>query len=177
MKIPVRIVACLGVLFLLTATVCLNGAATAAEVKIGVIHMQKVVAQSEKGKAAKAKLEAKMEELKNKFKADEEQLIALQKEIEKKSSAWSDDMKQEKAIEFQKKRRDLGVKQEDANLEIKKMQDKLMAPILKDLEKVVKSVAVENGYTLILPRNTVLFAAEGTDISTAVTEALDKTEQ
>ena len=146
----------------------------AAETKIGIINMQKVVADSAAGKKAKQDIDEKMKELKTSFQADEEALIALQKEIEKISSAWSEDMKQEKAIEFKKKRRDLGVKQEDAKLEMKRLQEQHLGPILKKLEEVVDKVATDKGFTLVLPRNAVLFSAESADITADVTKALDK---
>ncbi len=150
-----------------------TGSAFAGDTKIGVINMQKVLATSVAGKKAQKELEKKMNELKGTFKKDEAALLALQKEIEKKSSAWSDEMKQEKAIEFQKKRRDLGTKQEDANMELKQLREKHLAPILKKLEKVVKEEAKKGGYTIILPNNAVLYKSDNADITAEITKALD----
>ena len=115
-----------------------------------------------------------MKELQASVKKEEQALIALQKEIEKKSSVWSDEIKQEKAIEFQKKRRDLGVKQDDANMEIKRLREKHLGPILKKLRKVVKQVAEKEGYAIILPSNAVLYRADSVDLTDTVIKALDK---
>ncbi|NOQ46559.1 MAG: hypothetical protein GQ559_07785 [Desulfobulbaceae bacterium] len=150
------------------------GTVQAADTKVGIINVQKVLATCEAGKKAHEVREKKMEELQATFKKDEEALLALQKEIEKKSSAWSEEMKQEKAIEFQKKRRNLGVKQEDANLEMKTLRERQLAPILKQLETVVKDVAQKEGYALILPRNAVLHAVDSVDLTEMVTKALNK---
>ena len=158
----------------LAVSLVTTGSAFAGDTKIGVINMQKVLASSAAGKKAQKELEKKMNELKATFKKDEDALLALQKEIEKKSSAWSDEMKQEKAIEFQKKRRDLGTKQEDANIELKQLREKHLAPILKKLEQVVKDEAKKGGYTIILPNNAVLYKSDAADITVAVTKALDK---
>jgi outer membrane protein len=73
----------------------------AADNKIGVMNVQKVLTSSVAGKAAKVKFDAKMKELQGKFKTEEEDLLAMQKDIEKKSSAWSEETKQEKVLEFQ----------------------------------------------------------------------------
>jgi len=158
----------------LAVSLLASGSVFAAANKIGVINMQKVLAGSAAGKKAQKALEKKMNELKSTFKKDENALVALQKEIEKKSSVWSDEKKQEKAIEFKKKRRDLGVKQDDANMELKHLREKHLAPILKKLEGVVKKVAQDGGYTLILPHNAVLYNADEVDVTSAVTKALDK---
>ena len=145
----------------------------AAGNKVAVINIQKVLVDSEAGKKAKAKVEKRMEELKASFKKDEAALVSLQKEIEKKSSAWSEEKRKEKAREFKKKRQSLAEKQEDANMEMKKMQEKYLTPIMKKLETVVSEVAKDKGYSIVLPRNGVLYAEKGDDITAATTKALN----
>jgi len=71
----------------LAVSLVTTGSAFAGDTKIGVINMQKVLASSAAGKKAQKELEKKMNELKATFKKDEDALLALQKEIEKKSSA------------------------------------------------------------------------------------------
>ena len=147
--------------------------ARAAETKVAVINIQKVLMDSTAGKKARAKMEKKMKELKKGLKKDEDALIALQKEIEKKSSAWNDNKKQEKAIQFQKMRRNLGVKQEDANMAMKQMQEKNLTPIMKKLESIVTEVAKAKGYAIVLPRNSVLYVDKSVDITAAATKVLN----
>lgn len=150
-----------------------SGSAFAEGMTIAVLDMQKVVLNSDLGKAAQKDMEKRFKELEKTFKADEESLAALQNEIEKKSSVWSEEKKQDKAIEFQKLRRDLGVKQDDANLELKQLQEKKLAPIFEELEGVVKKFAKEKGYSMILPGQAVLYAVDGVDITDEVTQALN----
>ena len=161
------------VLFMGSMLIGVNGA-MAADVKIGVINMQKVLAGSDAGKKAQAAVAKKMESLQADFQKDEKVLIALQQEIEKKSSAWSDEMKQEKGIKFQKLRRNLAVKQEEANLELKKLREDNVGPILKKLQGVVKEVAKDKGFTLVLPHNVILYASDNADLTESVTNALNK---
>jgi len=118
-------------------------------------------------------MEQKVKELQEKFKKDEDALVALQDEIEKKSSVWSDDKKQEKGIEFQKMRRDLRVKQEDAQMELKKLEEQRLGPIRKDLEVVIEKLAKEKGYTIILPSEVVMYSADSVDITEEVTKAFN----
>ncbi len=141
--------------------------------KVGFINMQKVLAGSDAGKKAQKAMEKKMKELKASFKKEEDALLALKKEIEKKSSAWSEEKKQEKAIEFQKKRRDLSVKQDDANLELKRLREKYLGPILKKLEKVIQEVAEKEGYTMIFPRSAIVYAADSVDLTDTIIKALN----
>ena len=152
----------------------LANAAVAAEMKVGVMNVQKVLVNSVSGKAAKEKFDKKMQDLQAKFKAEEQELVDMQGEIEKKSSAWSEETKQMKVREFQKKRRELQEKSEDARFELKTLQDKELAPILKALEGVVEAFGDTNGYTLILDsKGGVIFFTEAVDISDQLVKELD----
>ncbi|GBE52758.1 outer membrane protein [bacterium BMS3Bbin14] len=157
----------------LTAFSLSSGVARAGNISVAVLNMQEVVLGSDAGIAGRKIMEKKARELRETFRADGEALAALQKEIQKKSSVWSEEKKQEKVLEFQKKRRDLQLKQADAKLEMKSLQDKQLAPILKELKPVVAEVAKKKGYTLILPKSSVVYAADSIDISEEVTKALN----
>ncbi|WP_456384775.1 OmpH family outer membrane protein [Desulfolithobacter sp.] len=146
----------------------------AAAPKIGVVNVQKALQSSDAGKEAQSAMEKKLKELQEQFRQEEDALLALQKEIEKKSSVWSDDTRREKVIELNKKRRDLQLKQDDANMELKRLREKKYGPILKTLEQVVEEVAKENGYTVVLPRNAVLYYSETIDMTKDTIQALDR---
>ncbi len=153
-------------LFCFSVSLAAAGSANAAEMKIGVMNVQQVLTTSVAGKAAKEKFDAKMKELQDKFKLEEEELLAMQKDIEKKSSAWSEETKQEKVLEFQKRRRELQNKADDGRTELKVLQDKELAPILKALEKVVDTYGSANGFTVILDaKNHVIYFDESIDVS------------
>lgn len=157
------------------ALVMLTGQSVqAAGMKIGVVNVQKVLMSSDAGKEAQAAMEEKVKQLQDQFRQEEEALLSLQKEIEKKSSVWSDDIKQEKIIELNKKRRNLQLKQEDANMELKRLREKKYGPILKKLEQVVKDVAQKKGYTVVLPRNAVLYYSDAIDMTDDTVKALNR---
>jgi outer membrane protein len=143
--------------------------------KIGVINIQKVLLESAAGRKAKGLFEKKMTELQTKFKADQDTLMALQQEIEKKSSAWSKDTKASKIRELQLGQRELKAKSEDAQLELKQLQDKELEPILKMLQTVVNSFGQKNGYSVILDSKVaVLYVDPTVDVSDDVKKELDK---
>lgn len=152
-----------------------SSTARAEAQKIGVMNIQKVLIESSAGRKAKAVFEKRMKELQKKFKKEQTSLIALQKEIEKKSSAWSKEKKGEKVRELQLKQRELQVKSEDAKMELKQLQDKELEPILKMLQTVVNSYGEKNGYAMILDSKvSVLYADGSVDLSSEIKEELDK---
>lgn len=162
---------CAALIFACTTTS--NG--FAAELKIGIMNVQKIIVGCEAGKAAKVRFEKKMKGLQASFKDEEGELKALQEEITKKSSAWSEEKKAEKTREFQKRGREFQAKNEDARFEMKQLQDKELEPILKALEKIVDKYRVDNGLTLILDsKNGVISYDEKIDISTNLIKKLNK---
>ena len=125
----------------------------AAEMKVGVMNVQQVLVNSVSGKAAKDKFDQKMQDLQSKFKAEEQELVDMQGEIEKKSSAWSEETKQLKVREF---------------------QDKELAPILKALEGVVDTYGKNNSFTLILDSKAgVIYFSDAVDITDELVKELD----
>ncbi|MGE4401318.1 MAG: OmpH family outer membrane protein [Desulfobulbus sp.] len=146
----------------------------AADTKIAVIDMKEVLSTSTAGKRAQNVIERKMKSLQASFKADEASLVKLNTEMEQKGAAWSDKVKREKAMEFQQKRRGLAEKQEQANQELKKLREQNVNPILKKLEDIVGEVASDGGYSVVLPRNVVLYTANSVDITAKIVSELNK---
>jgi len=147
----------------------------AADMKIGVMNVQKIIIQCEAGKEGKARFEVKMKELQGKFKQEEETLTALQKEIEKKNSAWSEETKAAKARDFQKMKREFQTKTDDARYELKQLQDKELEPILKALEGVVEKFGKSNGYTAIFDsKNGVIYFDQAIDVTDKIVTELNK---
>ena len=151
-----------------------GSSALAAEVKIGIMDVQKVLVNCAAGKAAKTQFDNKMQELQATFKNEEATLLEMKRDIEMKSSAWSEETRQAKIREFQKKQRETQEKAEDARFELQGMRDKELAPIVQALEKVVATYGDANGYTVILDSKAgVVFFAEGIDISNKLIIELD----
>lgn len=147
----------------------------AADLKIGVINVQKIIITCEAGKAAKERFDVKMKELQGSFKKEEEDLKVMQDEIKKKSSAWSEEKKAEKVREYQKNGRELQAKTEDARFEMKQLQDKELEPILKALEKVVEKYGKEKGYTVIMDsKNGVIYFDDAIEVSEAIVKKLNE---
>ncbi|HBH28079.1 MAG: OmpH family outer membrane protein [Desulfofustis sp. PB-SRB1] len=154
--------------------ICVGSPALAQQAKIGIMSVQRVLSESAAGKEARNLMDAKMSELRGQLNAEGQEIVALQEEIEKKSSAWSEEMKQEKRIEFQRRRREFEAKQEDAQFEMKGLQEKELTPMLKALEQVVDSYGKANNYTLILDEQSgVTYFSQAIDITDKLIIELD----
>lgn len=159
----------------LLSTLCVFGAGQVlAETTIAVMNVQRIITQCDAGKQAKVRFEARMKDLQGKFKGEQDELVALQQEIEKKSSAWSEEKKSEKARDLQKLRRELQTKTEDANFELKQLQEKELQPILKALEGVVTDFGKKKGYTAIFDiKGGVIYFDKTIDVTEALVKELN----
>ena len=168
-----RISLCAGVLLLLATVV---PALAADPIKIAVFNIQQIIDNSKAGAEARKAMEAKKTELQPKFKGEQETLKALADEIEKKGSAWSEEVKAGKERDYQKKMREYQLKVEDAQFEMKQLEKKVLDPIFKQLQEVINEIGKSEGLSLIFEKsrsNGLLYAAESLDISAKVTKALD----
>jgi len=168
----------LRVLFLVVvASLCVSVVPSlAAELKVATFNIQQIIEKSKVGSEARKAMEAKKAELEPKFKGEQDSLKAQAEEIEKKGSAWSEEVKAGKERDYQKKMREYQLKVEDAQFEMKQMEKKVLEPIFKELQAVINDIAKADGLSLVFEKsrsNGLLYAAESLDISDKVSAALD----
>ena len=143
--------------------------------KIGVMDIQKIMTESQPGIEAKQRIEARGNELKAALEIQQKEVEALKDEIEKKGTVWTKEKKDEKIVEFNKMRRDLKTKSDDANLEMKRMNEKELQPIIKALEGIVEEYGSKNKFALILDsRSSVLYYDTSYDVSSDLIEVLNQ---
>jgi len=150
--------------------------AFAGDFKVGTISIQKVIEISKAGQDARKLLEAKQLELQPKVKKLQDTLQASSKEIEKKSSVWSDEVRATKERDYQKQVREYKLQMEDAQFELKNLEKKVLEPIFKELQTVVAELSKEKGLSLTFEKSKsggLLFADEALDISEEAAKALD----
>jgi len=149
--------------------------------KIATVRIQEVLAKSKVGLEAQKNLQAKANELQKNLQSDQEELAQLQNQIEMKSSVWSQDVREEKERDYQRKMRSLQMRSEDAKYEMKQLEKKFMDPILKNLNDVLAEVGADQGYSLVLAdegrglasRVGLLYASPELDITESVIKKLD----
>ena len=147
--------------------------AQAAEPKIAVVDLQAVIANSHRGQDAKQslqqevqKLQAQADDKNNKRKAYKDQLD----KADSKSANYQKLLKQyqDSDNEFQQY---VG----ESRQLIQQRQQELLAPIQQELQTVVGQFVKDNGIDILLNKgNGALTATDAYDVTTKVTEAMDK---
>jgi outer membrane protein len=142
--------------------------------QIVTVNIQDVLLSSTAGQEVKKALEGKVAEYQEKFQKEQEDVDALKAEIDKKSSVWSQEVREEKERDYQKRVRELQLKSEDAQFELQQLEKQIMSPVINELQKVIKEVGEKNGYAMIIDSRAGLLYVDPTlDISETVKKELD----
>ncbi len=151
------------------------GAAPAAETKIAIIDVQRLVTDSVAGKDALAKLK-KLQETKiaeGKQKSDE--IDGLRKRLNEGRLSLADDKIAELEKQIEEKVTSARRFQEDAEREFNKSRDGAFQDIEKRVFPVIEKYGQENGFTYIFNKfqSGLVFAAEGTDVTDQIIQRFD----
>ena len=144
--------------------------AVSAEVKMGVVDLQRALNESAAGKKAKEQFKVEFDRTQGLLKGEKDRLDRLKDEIEKQSAVLKDEERKAKAEEFERKRRDLRRKLEDSDAELRKKDSELTNDILRQLVVVIQDIGARDGYTVILENSSssVLYGAKSIDVTDEV---------
>lgn len=164
--------------------------ALAADVKVGVVDLQKVLKTTVAGKAAQKKFDdlrkAKQAQLEGKERdlgKREKELLGSRQEIEKAAQESggkpTEELKQ-KATAFQEKVRkfeqdmmELEKKKREIVDELAKKEGELLKPIEDIIKTKVDAIAKERGLGLVLNRQVAIFVSDSLDITAEVIKRCD----
>ncbi len=156
---------------------CAAGAAPAVAqgLKVAVINTEQVLLESETGKAALAELRTLRE-------AKEAEGNALQDEVEQIRTRLSEgrlSLAEDKIAELERQLEERGIAlrrfQDDANRELNKRRDEILAAIDKKVLPIINQVGEEQGYSLIFRKfeSGLVFASDEIDITGEIVRRLD----
>ncbi len=149
----------------------LNGA-----VKVAFVDVQRVLARSAAGVAAREQLEREKATMQKEMDAKRVELEKLRDEIEKKGPLMTADARRDKQDQFERKRRDAARLADDFQKELEKKEQGLLQKVLQDVSGVVERVGKQRGLQLIVERRgaTVLYGAAEADLTDEVIRVYDQ---
>lgn len=140
------------------------------ELKIGYVDVFKVFNEYEKTKEYDGILEKRKEE-------EEKKLSEKREEIEKMQSKLSllkeeeQEKEREKIVQATKEYKDL---ENEIFIKLKEERDEKMKEIIKDIDKIIRTYAEEEGFDLIVNETAVLYGKEPLDITSQILEKINK---
>jgi outer membrane protein len=150
------------------------GVSAVEPIKIGVVDFQRCIQESNEGKRIDESLKNKQAEMQKEVDKKRQELIDMQKDMDKQNLMLSMDAKNEREKEFEKKQRDLQYLMQDLNEEYKKLQTDARISILTTINGVVDTIAKQQKFDLITERANIMYFAKELDITDQIITELNK---
>jgi len=149
--------------------------AASADIKVGIVDLQRALNESAAGKKAKDQFKAEFDKMQNSLKGEKDRLDKMKDDLEKQSTVLKESDRKAKAEEFDRRQRDLRRKLEDSDAELRKKDQELTGDILKDLAEVIQEIGQRENYTVILENgsSSVLYGAKSIDLTDEVIRTFD----
>ena len=150
-------------------------AQTVNATRVGFVDIQRVLARSAAGMAAREQLEKEKAVMQKQVDAQRVELEQLRDEIEKKGQLLSADARREKQELLERKVRDARRLVDDLQGTLQKKEEAMLSKVLQDLSGLIQRVSKDKGYTLVLERqrSSVLYASAEADLTDDVIRAYD----
>jgi outer membrane protein len=151
-------------------------AASAEEVKIGIVDIEQALSSTEEGKAAREEINRKSREARAQLEPLMEQRKALAEELQGKKYVLSDDALFQKQVQLAELENKIKSKAEELEGQLKIEQGKMLAPLQSKMQSIIDKIGKEQGFTLILSRNNpyVMYSRETLDITDMVIARFNK---
>jgi len=161
----------LSILFLGCAP-AIKGAETRT-LRIGIVDIQRILRESRAAKEARALFLKDLEARRRLYRAEEEKVRLMSREIKEQTPRLSPEEKKDKLEQMEKEIKELRRLKMDLEEELKKRNAELTQKLLKEIKKVVEAFTLKEGYTLILEKRRVVAADQAIDITDQIIRLYD----
>ncbi len=157
------------------AVTVLGGAAYAEGIKVAVIDVNKILNESEAGKEAKVKMEARYEELKKKIEVKNDEAKKMKEELDKQKILLGKEKLKEREDALKAKVDELRQLTQESEKEMQNRQGEVTREILKAIEGRLDKYIADEKFDLVLEKSAgVIHSNPSLDITAKVLELVNK---
>jgi outer membrane protein len=144
--------------------------------RVAFIDVQRVLARSAAGVAAREQLEREKATMQKEMDGKRVELEKLREELEKKGPLLTADARRDKQEQFERKRRDAARLADDFQKELEKKESTLLQKVLQEISGIIERIGKDNGYYLIVEKRGagVIYAATDADLTDEIIRAYDR---
>jgi outer membrane protein len=164
-----------GVATLWAQTAAPAPAPTAAAARVGFVDIQRVLARSAAGVAAREQLEKDKAAMQKQVDGQRVELEKLRDELEKKGQLLSAEARKEKQDMLERKVRDARRLVDDLQGTLQKKEEAMLAKVLQEVSGLIQKVGKDKGFALVLERqrSSILYASADVDLTDDIIHAYD----
>ncbi len=160
------------ILTFLTLPTCSQGAQPD---KVGYVDIEKITAKALFVRDMVGDIEKRIREERDSLDLLQEQYVKLSEELKRKESILSEQEIENRLKETRRLKSDMEEQQYKLNRTLREAEKKQMEPALDLILETIRNIGKQEGYSLIIRGEIVIYANEQIDISDLVIEKLDQT--
>ena len=144
--------------------------------RIAFIDVQRVLARSAAGVAAREQLEREKATMQKEMDGKRVELEKLREELEKKGALLTADVRRDKQEQFERKRRDAARLADDFQKELERKESQLLQKVLAEVSGIIEKLGKDRGYYLIVEKRGagVIYASTDADVTDEIIRAYDQ---
>ncbi len=144
--------------------------------KVGYVDLQKILAKSTAGVAAREQLEREKAQMQKEVDGKRAEIEKLKDELDKKGLLLSAEARKEKQENLDRKLRDLRRLVDDYQRDLQKKEHELIQKVFENLSGVIERVGKQRGYLMIVDRKLLMYAAPEADLTDEIIKTYDQEE-
>ncbi|HSN81569.1 MAG TPA: OmpH family outer membrane protein [Polyangiales bacterium] len=159
---------CRIIMFVMAAVILAGSASTVrAQVKIGVVDLQRAINETEDGRQAKRRLKKLFDERQQSLNQKQENLKTQKESLERQQEVLSEDALRKKVDQYQADLMDLQNEYVQYQQELSTKEAELTQKILEKMQEILRRIGQTDGYTLIIEANEggVVFVPSNLDLT------------
>ncbi len=145
-----------------------------SQIKIGVFDPLRVSQETVVGQRIAAELKAKLDEKQGQVSRIQQEVNDLQQQAQTQALSLSEAKRNELGMQIQRKGLELTSARESATRQLQLEQAEAQSRFEENLLAVVEQYGKNEGFTLILDRGSVVWAAQTTDVTTGVVDLFNQ---
>ena len=152
--------------------------ASQAQMKLGIVNMNGVLAASRDGQRAASELNALRSAKTKEFQQKQSEILSLQDKLSNGSNTLSEAARNALYASIAAKRKTVQREMEDAQADLQSNEERILQQLGEKILAVVQKYAHDNGYTMVVDaganNSPVLYASASIDITKDILELYDK---
>ena len=136
-----------------------------AEDKVGVVDLQRALNEVEEGATAKAALKKEFDEKQKQLDTRQNELKKLKDELDAQSTMMTNEKKQEKVADLQKKLLEVQQLYYSLQQDLSKREGEVTGQIFQKMGVILATMGAEQGYSAILEKSAVPFFKPSLDVT------------
>lgn len=145
--------------------------AAAQDIKIGVINLPRLVAESPQAAQARASMEDEFAGRRAELQSQQQGLQAAVERLRRDGAVMSEEARDKLEASIRDQQRRMQLAKAEYNDEVQQAEEEALESLRGDLQEVIRQFADDGGYNLIIGTG-VLYADENVDVTDQVLELL-----